>query len=156
MARKVNDGDGAVREIAFQKRNGLAVPYLDTDADKWAEFRENQITRHKVSGTTKERSYQQLKMLHACLKIVAANTEDRNWNTMEKAKLSLKVALHFIDPGVVIVDKQGNVHFRYRSFGYDDLQHMEACKLFDRAWPILADVIGITEDELLSEGRNDQ
>jgi len=143
-----------MKEITFQKRNGLAVPYLDSDAEKWSEFKENQLTRHKVSGTTKERSYQQLKMLHACLKIVAENTEDKNWNTPEKAKLSLKVALHFIDPGVVIVDPQGNVHFKYRSFGYDDLQHMEACKLFDRAWPILAGVIGVTEDELLSEGRD--
>ncbi len=144
-----------MREITFQKRGGVAVPFLEDDAEKWAEFRENQLTRHKVSGTTKERSYQQLKMLHACLKIVSSNTEDKNWNTPEKAKLSLKVALHFIDPGVVIVDKQGNVHFRYRSFGYDDLQHMEANKVFDRAFPILADVIGITEEELLSEGRND-
>lgn len=138
-------------EIAFQKRNGVPVPFTDEDMAKWAEYRENQITKHKVVGVKKERSYQQLKMLHACLKLVSENTEKPNWNTVEKAKLSLKVQLHYVVDGVVIVDKQGSVHFQYRSFGYNDLQHMEACRLFERAWVILADVIGVSVDELLQE-----
>jgi transcriptional regulator with PAS, ATPase and Fis domain len=144
-----------VKEIAFQKRNGVPVPFTDEDADKWAEFKENQITRHKVSGVTKERSWKQLKMLHACLKLVANNTESKNWNTLEKAKLSLKVALNFYDEGVVVVDKQGNVHMKYRSFGYESLPHMEANRLFDRAWPYLAGVIGITVEDLLKESERE-
>lgn len=142
-----------MKEIAFQKRGNVAVPYLPEDADRWAAFKENQVTRHKVTGSQKQRSWQQLKMLHACLKTVVDNTEDPRWNTLEKAKFSLKVALHYVDEGVVAVDKQGNVHFKYRSFGYDDLPHMEANKLFDRAWPILADVIGINEFELLENSQ---
>lgn len=143
-----------MKQISFQKRNGIPVPFLPEDEAAWAEFKDNQVTIHKVSGTTKERSWQQLKMLHACLKTVAANTENRNWNTIEKAKLSLKVALNYYDPGTIIVDKQGNIHMRYRSFGYADLSHMEACKLFDRAFPILAAVIGITESELLANSQD--
>jgi len=142
-----------MKEIAFQKRNGIPVPFTDEDAASWADFKENQITKHKVSGVKKERSYLQLKMLHGCLKMVAANTENPNWDTLAKAKFSLKVALHFIKEDVVVVDKQGRVHFEYRSFGYDGLEHMEACKVFDRAWPILAAVIGVTEYELLEESR---
>jgi hypothetical protein len=144
-----------MKEIALQKRGNALYPFTDEDAVKLAEFRENQPLKAKVSGTTKERSWQQLKMLHACLKAVVSNTENSNWNTIEKAKLSLKVELNYFDPGAVIVDKQGNVHFRYRSFGYDDLQHMEACKLFDRAFPILAGVIGVSVDELLEESRHE-
>ena len=144
-----------MKEIAFQKRNGIPVPFADEDLEKWAEFRENQITRHKVSGVRKERSYQQLKMLIGCLKTVVKNTENQNWNSLEKAKLSLKVKLNYFDPGVVIVDTQGTVHMKYRSFGYGDLPHMEACKLFDRAWPILAGVLGISEDELLKESERE-
>ncbi len=140
-----------MKDIAFQKRKGSLVPFTDEDLNKLSEFKENQILRCKVSGARKERSWQQLKMLHACLKLVASNTENASWNTVEKAKLSLKVALNYIVDGVIIVDKQGNVHFQYRSFGYDDLAHMEANKLFDRSWPILASIIGITEDELLKE-----
>ena len=140
-----------MKEIAFQKRNGIPVPFTNEDAEKWANFAENQVTKHKVSGVRKERSYQQLKMIHSCLKLVVENTEQSNWNSLEKAKLSLKVALNFFDPGVVIVDKQGTVHMKYRSFGYDDLEHMEANHVFDRALPILAGVIGVSVEEMLME-----
>jgi hypothetical protein len=141
--------------IVCQKRNGVFVPYLPEDVSKCDEYKENQLTTHKVTGVRKERSYPQLKMLHAALKTVVENTENKNWNTIEKAKLSLKVALNYIDQGVVIVDPQGNVIFKYRSFGYADLQHMDACKLFDRAFPILAAVIGVAEDVLLAEARRE-
>lgn len=144
-----------MKVIAFQKRGGVPVPYLPDDEAAWAEFKENQITKHKVTGCAKERSWDQLKKLHACIKKVVDNTEHKNWSSLEKAKLSLKVALNYYDPGVIIVDKQGNVHMRYRSFGYEDLGHMEACKLFDRAWPILADVIGVTVEELFMEAGKD-
>jgi hypothetical protein len=144
-----------MKVITFQKRGGVPVPYLPDDELAWSEYRENQITTHKVSGTTKERSWNQLKMLHACLRTVVENTESKNWNSLEKAKLSLKVALNYYDPGVVIVDHQNNVHMKYRSFGYEDLGHMEACKLFDRAWPILAGVIGVSVEELLVEARRE-
>jgi len=142
-----------VQVIRFQKRNGVPVPFTDEDAEKWSEFKENQVTQHKVTGSRKQRSWQQLK-LHACLKTVAENTENPNWNTPEKAKFSLKIALDYINSDAIVVDNRGNVHMQYRSFGYDDLGHMEACKLFERAWPILADVIGVSVDELLAEGEN--
>ena len=38
---------------------------------------------------------------------------------------------------------------QYRSFGYKDLKHMEACSLFDRAFVILADHLGIPVDQLI-------
>ena len=141
------------KEIIFQKKNGVPVPFRPEDLEAWGEYRENQVTRHLVSGTKKERSWQQLKMLYGCMKTVCENTDHPRWNTLEKTKFSLKVALHFVVEGLVAVDPQGNVHFQYRSFGYDDLGHMEACKLFERAWPILADVIGISVEELLAEAK---
>ena len=142
--------------ISFQKKNGIPVPFLPEDQEKWDEYKENQITKHKVSGYRKQRSWQQLKLLHVCLIKVSENTDLRYWNTLKKAKHSLKVELHYIDPSATIVDRQGNIHFKYRSFGYDDLAHMDACKLFDRAWPILAEVIGVSVEELLAEAENDE
>lgn len=140
-----------MKEIYFQKRGGIPVPLTDEDAAVWSEYQENQITKHKIVGTKKQRSWKQLKMLHACLKLVSENTENPSWNTPEKAKFSLKIALDYINRDAIVVDKKGNIHVQYRSFGYADLPHLEACKLFDRAWPILADVIGVTEAELLRE-----
>ncbi len=135
--------------IIFQKKKGMPIPFSPEDEAMWAGYKENQLTTHKVTGSRKQRSYQQLKMLHAALRTVVANTEDKNWNSMAKAKLHLKVELNYIDEGVIIVDSQNNVVVGYRSFGYDDLKHLEANKVFDRAWPILAGVIGVTVEELL-------
>lgn len=145
-----------MKELAFQKHGNTATPLTLEDAEAWSNFKDNQIVRCKVYGVKKERSYFQLKMLHGILKTVAENTENPNWDTLAKAKFSLKVALHFIKEDVVVVDKQGRVHFEYRSFGYADLDHMEANRVFDRAWGILADVIGITEDELLQESKKNE
>jgi hypothetical protein len=136
--------------IGFQKKNGLAVPFTKEDEEAWAEYKENQVTKHKVTGSKKERSWPQLKKLHAVLRTVVEQTEDNNWSSLAKAKLSLKVNLNYIDDGVIVVDKQNNVIVQYRSFGYLDLPHMEACDLFNRAWPILADVLGVSVEELLN------
>jgi hypothetical protein len=138
-----------LKVIRFQKKNGVPVPYSEEDELAWSGFAENQITTHKVTGVKKPRSYQQLKMFHALLKKVADNSVDPNFNTPEKVKFSIKVQLHFVDDSVTVVDKDGNVHFKYRSFGYESLPHMEACNVFDRAMVIMADVLGCTVDELL-------
>lgn len=139
-----------MKEIRFQKVNGVPVPFGDVDRELWSGYSENQITCHKVTGVKKPRSYQQLKMFHAILKKVAENTEDKNWDTPEKAKFSLKILLHYVFEDSTVVDQQGNVRFQYRSFGYKELAHMEANYIFDRSWAILADVLNVSVDELLS------
>ena len=44
-------------EICFQKIKGLAVPYTLDDADTWASFKDNQVIKGKVTGTTQEPSF---------------------------------------------------------------------------------------------------
>ena len=136
-------------EIALQKQGYAFVPFDQEDLDKCKEFKEYQIVRAKISGVKKPRSYLQLKMFHGVLRTVAQNARHPNWNTVDKAKFSLKVALHYVDEGVTAVDRHGTVHFSYRSFGYADLPHMEACNVLERSWPILAKVLGVTVDKLL-------
>ncbi len=136
-------------EVALQYRDNAFYPYSQEDLEASKEFRDNQIVRAKIQGVKKERSYKQLKMFHGVLRTVAENARHPNWNNLPKAKFSLKVALNYVNEGVVAVDRQGTVHFSYRSFGYADLPHMEACNVFDRSWPILAKVLGITEKKLL-------
>lgn len=138
-----------MKEIRFQKRNGVPVPFMPEDELLWSEYKENEVTTHKVKGNRKQRSLNQLRMFHVILKKVADNARQPNWNTPEKVKFSLKVALNYVEDGIVAVDTQGTVHFSYRSFSYKDLKHMEACKVFDRSWEILADVLGCSVEELL-------
>ena len=136
-------------EIAAQMRKGIPHPFSQEDMEALKEYKENQIIRMKTYGVQKERSLKQLRLLHGVIRTVVASTKHPNWSSLPKAKFSLKVALHYVNEGVTAVDRHGTVHFSYRSFGYADLPHMEACRLFERAWPILAKVIGVSEDELL-------
>ena len=136
-------------EVALQWTGEVFYPFDDEDDNKCSEFKTNQIVKAKISGVKKPRSYLQLKMFHGVLRTVAQNARHPNWNTVDKAKFSLKVALHYVDEGVTAVDRHGTVHFSYRSFSYADLPHMEACNVFERAWPILAKVLGVTVDKLL-------
>ncbi len=138
-----------MKRLAMQVKNKTLRPFSQEDLELLREFKENQVVTVKVQGIKKPRSYQQLKLFFAVLKTVVENTDHPNWNSLEKAKHSLKVALNYVHEGVVAVDKQGTVHFSYRSFGYAELPHMEATRIFQRSWPILAKVIGVSEDELL-------
>lgn len=134
-------------EIAVQHQNGLLRPFSPEDAGALKNFKPNQILRARVSGIKKERSVPQNAMLHACIKLVADNTEDQHWNTPEKVKIQLKHALHFYKSTVVLPD--GSIHFELASFAFKNLSQMDANKVCDRSWPILAGKIGISVDTLL-------
>ena len=88
-------------------------------------------------------------MFWACCRTVAENTNDPHWNSADKVAKQIKVGLQFVDMQKTIVDPQGNVHFHYRSIAFRNLGHMEACRFFERAWPIMAKKIGVTEEKLL-------
>ena len=136
-------------ELDLQWSGSFFAPFDDEDLLSCKEFKPNQIVRAKISGIKKPRSLLQFRMFHGVLRTCANNARHPNWNTVDKAKFSLKVALHYVDEGVTAVDRHGTVHFSYRSFGYAALPHMEACNVFERSWPILAKVLGVTVDKLL-------
>ena len=138
-------------EIFLQKQSKALIPYRPEDDELLAELKDNQVIVLKVvsKGARKSRSFKQLSLVMAALRVVVANTENPNWDTVPKAKLSLKVALGYIDTDSAVVSPSGQVILNYRSFSYRDLGHMEATKLLDRAFPILAGVIGVDEEDLL-------
>jgi len=139
--------------ISFQKKGDFAAPYTDEDLEKWNNYKENQIIKAKVTGYQKQRSATHLGLLMACIKEVVDNTENENWSSRDRAKLSLKAMLGYVDTSASVV-YQNRVIVKYRSFAFDSLKHMEACNLFERAYPILAGVIGVSVDELISEAKS--
>lgn len=140
-------------EIALQLTpDGTIKPFSKEDSEALKIFKPYQILRAKLSGIKKERSVPQLRMLHACLRTVAENTEDIQWNDPVKVKIQLKHLLHFYKSTIVLPD--GSIHFELDSFSFANLNQIEANKVFDRAWPILAKKIGITVDKLLENAEN--
>lgn len=136
-------------EIAVQQQNSTLKPFSPEDAEALKNFKPNQILRAKVSGIRKVRSVPQLRLFFACCRTVVDNTEDPNWNNVDKVKNQVKIALQFIDLNKSIVDEKGIFHPHYRSICFAELGHLEANNFFDRAWPILAKKIGVSVDDLL-------
>ena len=136
--------------------NAYLVPFDPDSVEAVKGLKENQPIECKVNelGAKKIRSVSQFNLFHAALRVVAANTFDRNWNTLDKAKFSLKIELEYFDRDSAIVRPDGTVILGVRSFGFKALPHMEANDVFDRSWPILAGVIGVSVDELLRAAQN--
>ena len=120
------------------------IPFL-------AEFKLFQHLRSKLYGFKKERSYAQLATYWCAVKTVSDNLENVS---KESIDFKCRVALDFRDPTKVAVRPDGSVQFSYRSISFVNLGHMDACDYFSRSWPVLAKMIGITEDELLKNAKH--
>jgi hypothetical protein len=92
----------------------------------------NQIVNAKITGCKRPRSVQQNRYIHAIFRIVADNTDDPDWDTPEKVKRNVKMAIHFYKNEDIIV--QGNkVYFMLRSFNFQELDQAEADIVYNAA-----------------------
>ncbi|RLB87959.1 MAG: hypothetical protein DRH26_14525 [Deltaproteobacteria bacterium] len=123
------------------------VPFSPEAKDLLKNFKPNQIVKVKVSGVKKERSVIQLRLFWACCRTVADNTEDESWNTPDKVCIQIKIALKFFKS--IIVTPDNHVHFDLDSISFENLSQVNANKIFDRSWPIMAKKIGVSVDTLL-------
>ena len=64
-------------------------------ATELRSFHPNQMVRIKIYATKKQRSVLQNRWIHAVFRFVADNTKDPDWDTLEKAKRNVKMAMKF-------------------------------------------------------------
>ncbi len=138
-----------MKEAAFQLKGKTLVPFSQEDADALAEYKQNQVIRAKLYGVEKPRSYEQLKLYWACCRTVAQNLED---TTALDIDFEIKVQVAKKHPGMIRRFRavSGIVYMEPISIAFQNMKHLEACKFFDLAWPIMAGMIGITVEELLA------
>ncbi len=140
-------------EISAQLKNGILHP-LPMDAEKVREYHDNQILRCKVSGTEKARSIKQMNTYWACCNEVANNTERKRWDTKNKADFQVRVELDFRDKEYIAVRPDGEIQFRYLSISFANLKHIAACNYFDRAFEVMAKVLGCTVEKLIEMAKS--
>lgn len=132
--------------IPLQLQPGYKTLAVLTQEDMQAlkNYHPNQILRAKLTGIKKPRSYLQLKMYWACCRTVSENLEGKSKEDIDfDVKLALKHIKAFrIVNGVTMVE--------VGSISFENLPHLEACNFFERAWPVMAKMIGVTEEELLA------
>ncbi len=128
------------------------VPATIEAMEQIKNYKPNQIVQAKISGIQKQRSVRQLRLFWACCRTVSDNTRDEQWNNPEKVSIQVKLALKFFK--AVVVAPDGHIHFELDSISFKNLRQIEANKIFDRSWPVMAGHIGVSVDDLLrnSEG----
>jgi len=132
-------------EITAQIKKGVLYPFSEQDAQKLSEYLENQPLRLKISGFRKPRVVEQIAAFHCCCEDVAENVGGENLDTMDKVKEYVKLKCGFVKCRTVI---DGVVNIKTRSMAFKNLPHMEACKLFDKGFKVIAGLLGISIEEL--------
>lgn len=81
------------------------------------------------------------------------DTEDM---TQGDVDFQVKIQVAKKHPGMIrrFLSVNGVVYMEPISIAYVNMKHLEACRFFELAWPILAGMIGVTKDELLKNANN--
>jgi len=119
-------------------------------------FAHNTIYNARLTEVINEyqRSNTQLGLYWACCHLVSENSHDENWDTAEKTDEQVKLTLRFISCYLYYKNpKTGeeHLHFKTKSIAFSNLAHIQACRFFDQAFPILAKKLNITVNELIHQ-----
>ena len=132
-----------MKHLIAQWTGKVYVPYSQEDMDASKEFLPNQLVKIKATGVKKSRSYQQLKLYWACCRTVGDNLG----KDAKEIDFDVKIELRHIKAFRVV----NNVTMiEVGSISFDNLTHLMACNYFQRAWPVMAKMIGVTEEVLLA------
>ena len=141
-----------MKKITLQRKGKLFVPFSQEDLEAGMSFKENEPIVCKMAGTRKPRSYLQIKWLHVVFRLVAENTEDPEWDTPEKVKRCVKMAMRLYEDCFAVDSK---VWFELKSFAFDKMEHDEANLRFNEAVLICAKKIGVDPETLKAEAKKE-
>ena len=136
-----------MRTVFLQmKGHAMLAPATEQDAELLRGFLPNQILKAKLSGTLKARSVIQNSWIHVIFKLVADNDTDPEWDTPEKVKRSVKLAMRFFKDDVSVIGNK--VYFELRSFNFTEMSQDEANRVYTEARDICAARIGVDPETL--------
>jgi hypothetical protein len=139
-------------EIAVQlhKSRRLLFPVTQEDEEKLRTYEPNQILRAKLTGHQKPRSVQQNRWAHAMFRLVADNSGDPQWSTIEQVKRKVKLMMEFFSERFVV---DGKVYFELRSFAFSEMEQDEANKWYNQARDICAQKLGVDPEILEAQAK---
>lgn len=142
-----------MKQVSLQRKGNSLVPFSKEDGNDILSFTENQIITAKLTGSRKQRSLQQNKWIHAMFRLVAMNSDDHEWDTAEKVKRNVKMAMRFFKDDVIV--NNNKVYFELRSFAFDKMEHSEANIKYEEAKNICSKHLGCTPEELEAEAKRE-
>lgn len=146
-----------MKSILVQKReNGDFRPFTEKDKDVADGYKKFQVVEFRpVKKNIPYRSLEQLRLYWAlCTTISEHMIDDSSWNTKDKVDLQCKIQLRFYDPDktIHVLQKDGStkINFTPFSIAFENLNHIQACFYFDRAFDFMAEVMNISLGELFN------
>lgn len=132
------------------------APYGDEAIEKSGEFTLYQIVDGTLKGTKKERSLAQLGLYWSCCTLVAELISDHE-NVFGKEDVDFKIKL-IIGQKYPWMIKQfkvvkGIAYIELISISFANMPRLAANKYFDKAFPELGSMVGLTEDELIARSK---
>lgn len=134
------------------------LPFQDQDRETSKEFKLFQVVKTRIFGFKKERSLRQLGLYwNRCTHVAELLSDHENQYTKEDIDFEVKVKVAKKSPSLIKRFKSvdGIVYMEPISIAFVNMQHLEACRFFPLAWPVMAKMIGVTEDELLTMAKGE-
>jgi len=129
------------------------LPFQDQDREASKEFKLFQVVKTRIFGFKKERSLRQLGLYwNRCTHVAELLSDHENQYTKEDIDFEVKVKVAKKSPSLIKRFKSvdGIVYMEPISIAFVNMQHLEACRFFPLAWPVMAKMINVSEEELLT------
>jgi len=129
------------------------MPYGDEAIEKSKGYKLFQILKSRFWGIKKPRSVAQLNTYFACCGLVSELLSDHT-NIISKGDVDFEVKTRVAkdNPGMIKRFKVvgGITYIEPISVSFSNMKHLEACKYFDKAFPIMASLVKLTDEKLIT------
>ena len=129
------------------------IPYGDEAIEQSKAYKFYQILKSKFWGVAKPRSVAQLNTYWACCKYVSIHVSDHDAVLSEKdVDFDVKTRVAKDNPSMIKRFKMisGIVYIEPISIAFPNMKHLEACGYFDKAFPLLGDMVDMTVEKLIA------
>jgi len=149
-------------EIATQKKDECPackygfvylLPFSQEDVEELKNYYFNQVLKNRITGKLKERSLVQLRLYWGACRYLAKQLSDHNnLLSADDIDFDIKTRITKDNPSMIKQFKviSGITYIQPISIALPNMKHLEACKYFDKAFPLMGDMIGKTADEFIA------
>lgn len=132
------------------------LPHGDESIEESKKYKLNQILKNKISGIAKPRSIEQLNTYWACCKLVAELVSDHN-NIFSKNDIDFEVKTKVSKNHPSMIKRfkmiSGIMYIEPISIAFKNMKHLTACNFFDKAFPVMGDMVQMSPEELIEKAQ---
>ena len=153
-------------EIPTQLKNSCPIcgqnfglyyfPYGDEAQEMSKGYKLFQILKSKFWGIAKPRSVKQLNTYFACCKLSSEILSDHN-NIFSKEDIDFEVKTRVAKDNPSMIKRfkmiSGVMYIEPISVAFRNMKHLEACKFFDKGFPIMGKMVQMDSEELIEKAQ---